>query len=437
VASAGQRLRLFSEVRPGKLRPLRLVPITMGKASRTGVWSRRNFIETAASTVFAHFVSTREVVQAAEYSRVLAYVGSYTNAVDGGANGEGIYRFEMDPSTGAFIRQTLVAKTSNPSWIVIHPSKKYLYAVNEIVNQESGSESAYAIEPATGSLTLLNAVRSEGSGPAHISLDGSGKYAFVANYAGGTIAVLPIMEGGRLGAAVDVHRDVGSMGTRSATHAPSGSFAISGHDAPHAHMIAADPRNRFVLAVDLGQDRIYVYRFDASSGKLGPLEPAPYVSFPPGDGPRHFVFHPNGQWIYVLCEESSTIAFFHYAAMDGTLSLQQTLSSLPEGFAGTNFTSEVVLSPDGQFLYAANRLHDTIAICAIDSMGRLKPVGEVSTMGDYPRHCTFDPSGRFFYVCNQRGDNITCFKADRETGLLSFTGLYTGVGSPSIVSFLS
>jgi len=270
-----------------------------------------------------------------------------------------------------------------------------------------------------------------------MSLDASGNFAFVANYAGGTIAVFPILEGGKLGGAVDVHRDSGSVGARIATDAPPGSFAISGHDAPHAHMIAPDPGDRFVLSVDLGQDRIYVYRFDPNTGKLTPSEAAPFVSFPSGDGPRHFAFHPNGRWIYVLSEESSTITYFQYDATHGKLSLQQAISSLPEGFAGTNFTSEVVVSPDGRFLYAANRLHDTIAICAIDRRGRLTRIGEVSTMGDYPRHCTFDPSGKFFYVCNQRSDDIASFEVHRETGMLSFTRAYTSVGSPSIVTFLS
>lgn len=409
----------------------------MRNTNHTGIWSRRNFIKAAAPVVLGHVSSKQGLAAVARNSGVIAYVGSYTSAVDGGANGEGIYCFEMDARTGAFIRRKLVAKAPNPSWIVIHPSKKYLYTVNEVVNQESGSVSAYAIEPSTGDLTLLNMVSSEGRGPAHMSLDASGKYAFVANYAGGTIAVLPVLKGGRLGAATDVHHDLGSVGAKSATDAPSGSFAISGHDAPHAHMIAADPGNRFVLAVDLGQDRIYVYCFDSSSGKLIPSEANPFVAFPSGDGPRHFVFHPNGRWIYVLAEESSTIAFFHYDATNGAMTLQQTISALPKGFAGTNFTSELVISQDGRFLYAANRLHDTIAICTIDSNGRLKLVGEVSTMGDYPRHCTFDPGGRFFYVCNQRSDSITCFKVQNQRGLLSFTGLYTAIGSPSIVTFLS
>jgi 6-phosphogluconolactonase len=409
----------------------------MGNTNRTDIWSRRNFIKAATPVVLGHVGRRLGLAAGAEHSSVFAYVGSYTNAVDGGANGEGIYRFEMEARTGAFTARKLVAQAPNPSWIVIHPSKTYLYTVNEIVNQESGAMSAYAIEPTTGDLTPLNMVSSEGRGPAHMSLDASGKYAFVANYAGGTIAVLPILEGGRLGAATDVHHDLGSVGAKSATNAPPGSFAISGHDAPHAHMIAPDPGNRFVLSVDLGQDRIYVYRFDRNSGKLSPSETSPFVSLPSGDGPRHFTFHPNGRWIYVLGEESSTIAFFHYDATRGALTLQQTISSLPERFAGTNFTSEVVISPDGRFLYAANRLHDTIAICAIDSNGRLTLIGEVSTMGDYPRHCTFDPSGSFFYVCNQRSDNITCFQVQRQTGSLSFTGLYTAVGTPSIVTFLS
>jgi 6-phosphogluconolactonase len=409
----------------------------MGETNRIGIWSRRNFIKATAPLVIGHLGSRRGLAAGVGYTRLFAYVGSYTSAVDGGANGGGIYRFEVDGGTGALTRRKLVATAQNPSWIVIHPSKKYLYTVNEIVHQQSGSVSAYAIESATGDLTPLNMVSSEGSGPAHMSLDASGRFAFVANYAGGTIAVFPIEKGGRLGAAVDVHRDLGSVGAKSATDAPPGSFAISGHDGPHAHMIAPDPGTRFVLAVDLGQDRIYVYRFDSGSGKLIPLETTPFVSFPSGDGPRHFVFHPNGRWMYVVGEESSTIAFFHYDAANGRLTLQQTISSLPKGFVGTNFTSEVVISSDGRFLYVANRLHDTIAICAIDSRGRLTLVGEVSTMGDYPRHCTFDPSGRFFYVCNQRSDSVTSFEVRRETGLLTFTGVYTAVGSPSIVTFLS
>jgi 6-phosphogluconolactonase (cycloisomerase 2 family) len=279
----------------------------------------------------------------------------------------------------------------------------------------------------------VNTVSSEGAAPAHLSIDATGKFVFVANYGGGSIAVFPILSGGSLGPRVDIHRDIGSLGGRHATNAPLGSSAISGHDAPHAHMIAADPANRFVLATDLAQDRVYVYGFDASNGKL---MLANSVSLPNGDGPRHFAFHPNGHWLYTIQEEASTIAYFGYDGATGSVTARQTISALPVGFAGTNFCSEIVVSPDGRFLYAANRLHDTIAVFTVGGEGRLTYMEEVSTMGDYPRHCRIDPTGSFLYVCNQHSDCITAFGIDCGTGLLTFTGEYTGLGSPAILTFL-
>ena len=201
-------------------------------------------------------------------------------------------------------------------------------------------------------------------------------------------------------------------------------------------MIAPDPQNRFVLATDLGQDRIYTYGFDRPHRKTDSCCRAPFVALPSGDGPRHFAFHPNGQWFYSIQEEASTIAFFHYDPSTGRLEAQQTVSALPRGFAGTSFASEILVAPDGKTLYAANRLHDTIAVFAIGSDGRLKYLAETSTLGDYPAQCRIDPGGNFVYVCNQRSDNITSFRIDTETGQLSFTGLYTPVGSPGSITFL-
>lgn len=402
--------------------------------------SRRSFLKSTAAMALAKSALGAAIGSAAttRSGKLFAYAGTYTSAVDGGANGEGIYLFEMDPHTGELSNRKLVAKAQNPSWIVIHPSKKYLYAINEVTNYQgsSGSVSAYAINAASGDLTLLSTVSSEGAGPAHMSLDAEGKFAFVANYAGGSIAVLPILAGGSLGVAVDVHTDTGSLGSRVATDAPRGSFAISGHNAPHAHMISADPKNKFVLATDLAQDRIYVYRFDAATGKLTPAESAPFASLPSGDGPRHFAFHPNGHWLYLIEEEASKIVFFRYVPATGALTSQQAISALAPGFAGTSFASEIVVSPDGKFLYTANRLHDTITICAIATDGRLTRIGETSTMGDYPRHCRIDPSGNFLFVCGQKSDCITTFRRNIETGILSFTGLYAAVGSPAILTFL-
>jgi 6-phosphogluconolactonase (cycloisomerase 2 family) len=408
-----------------------------GKMIQQGV-SRRRFVMGAAAVVLApSFMSEAESAgHDKKTGRVLAYVGTYTGTR---SNGEGIYLFEMNEATGELSGRKLVAKTPAPSWIAIHPSKKYLYAVNERGDYQghSGSVSAFAIDAASGDLTALNVVSSEGAGPCYLSIDAEGKYAFVANYDGGTVAVLPILEDGTLGAATDIHRDSGQLGSKQAANAPRGNFAISGHDAPHAHMIAPDPQGKFILATDLGQDRIYSYHFDRSTGKMSPQEGAPFAGLSSGDGPRHFAFHPNGHWLYSFQEESSTIAVFHYDAETGSLSAQQTVSALPEGFAGTSYASEIVVAPNGKFLYAANRLHDTIAAFSIDAEGRLKWIGETSTLGDYPGQFRIDPSGNFLYVCNLRSDNIACFRIHRETGALSFTGQYTAVGSPGSITFLS
>jgi 6-phosphogluconolactonase len=370
---------------------------------------------------------------------VLAYVGTYTGAPGAGGNGRGIELFDADLRTGRLSHRALVAETRNPSWISVHPSKKYLHVVNEITdfNGDSGSVSAFAVDGASGELCALNTVDSGGAGPAYLSIDGGGNFAFVANYFGGSIAVLPIRSDGSLGEAVDVHRNPGSVGSARATTAPDGSFAVSGHDAPHPHMIAADLSNQFVLATDLGQDRICTWRFDQHTGKLTLPPGEPFLSLPGGDGPRHFTFHPNGRWLYSIQEEASTVAFIHYDPSTGSLGLQQTLSALPAGFAGTSFASEILVGRGGKTLYAANRLHDTIAVFSIAPDGRLSYLAETSTRGDYPVQCRIDPGGNFLYACNRRSDNITSFRIHRGTGLLSFTGHYAPVGSPGSIAFLA
>ena len=358
--------------------------------------------------------------------------------IDGNANGKGIYLFEMDSSSGKLSLVKLAAEARNPSWLCLDPSQKYLYTVNETADFEgkSGSVSAYAVDPSSHDLRLLNQVSSQGAGPAYVSLDATGKYVFVANYGGGSIAVFPVSPDGSLGASTFTHRDQGNVGSQKATSAPPGSFAISGHDKPHAHMIAADPGNRFVLQTDLGQDRLYVYNFDKQTGKLAPAA-TPFASLPTGDGPRHFAFHPNGRWLYSIQEEGSTVVFFHFDPTTGSMAAQQTVSSLPDGFAGTSFASGIRVSSDGRTLYAANRLHNTIAVFSIDNTGHLKHVADTPTFGDYPPQFNIDPSGNFLFVCNQRSDQITWFRIDKRTGLLHFTGQYTPVGTPTCIIFTS
>jgi 6-phosphogluconolactonase (cycloisomerase 2 family) len=374
--------------------------------------------------------------------RVLLCVGTYSSpqGPEGSkGRGQGIYVFEMNPASGALTQREVIPSNANPSWLALHPSGKYLYSANEVANfgdAHSGSVSAYTVDRATGHLTLLNTVSSEGAGPAHMSVHPSGKFALVANYGGGTEAVLPILANGELGPATDVIHNQGTLGPDQPHSAPVGSYAFSGHDKPHAHMIEADASGRFVFAADLGLDRILIWKIDLENGKLTPNDP-PSVALPPGDGPRHFVFHPNGRWFYSLQEEGSTLVAFDYDSQQGRLREKQTLSSLPKGFVGTNFTSEVRISPDGKFLYAANRLHDSIAWFSINGTGLLAFAGEEWTRGDYPRSFTIDPTGNFLYCCNQRGDAITTFRVNRSSGALSFTGHYTPIGTPANVVFLT
>ena len=404
----------------------------MFEIRNSGAVTRRSFLAGATAAALAHTKMGRAQAAIHKTGRTLAYVGTYTGK---SGNGEGIYLVKLNHATGELAQPRLAARTPNPSWLVPHPAGRFLYAVNEVAdyNGNSGSVSAFSIGPG-GDLHAINTVSSEGAEPAHLSIDATGRFAFVANYGGGSIAVLPIAADGSLRAAVDVHRDHGSVGSPEATHAPSGSFAVSGHDAPHAHMILPDPANRFVLVADLGQDRIYVYQFDAEAGKLSPAA-QPSVSLPAGDGPRHFAFHPNGRWLFSIQEEASTIARFDYEAATGRLTARETISALPEGFAGTCFASEILVSPDGKFLYAGNRLHDSIAVLAIGGNGVLRPVGECATLGDYPGQFRMDPTGRFLFSCNKRSDCVTGFRIDAASGLLTPTEQYTGIGSPASIIF--
>ena len=396
---------------------------------------RREFLKSTAALAAAKGA-------AAQSRPVLAYVASYSSpqGPEGSkGNGEGIYLFGMDPATGALTQREVFPNKDNPSWLALNKARTRLYSANETADyqgRDSGSVSAYAVEPASGRLTLLNTESSQGAGPCHVSIHPSGKYVLAANYHGGTVAVLPIGPNGALGAATDVKKDEGRPGPAHAASAPPGSFAISGHDKPHAHMIQADPSGNFVLWADLGLDEILVRRLDLEKGKLLPGD-VPAIKLPAGDGPRHFVFHPNGRWLYSLQEEASTLAVFDYDAAAAKTALKQTLSTLPKEFAGTNFTSEVLISPDARFLYAANRLHDSIAWFSISASGMLTLRGEEWTRGDYPRSFGIDPSGQYLYSCNQRSDAVACFRVNRQSGALTFTGQYTHIGTPAMILFLA
>jgi len=378
---------------------------------------------------------------------LMAYIGTFSSPLRDTlptqvdlppGNGRGIHCFVVDRQTGVLTPSEVIEMGTSPSCLAINAAGTRLYSANEtdrVGEHRHGSVSAFAIDPVRGSLTALNTIDSGGAGPTYVSLHPSETFLLVANYFGGSVSVLPILPDGRLDQATCVLEDHGPIGPTIATNAPPGSFAHSGHDRTHAHMIQADPSGRFVLHVDLGLDKIFVSRFELATGHLLPQDSLT-VALPPGDGPRHFHFHPNGRWLYSVQEEGSTVVLFDYDSETGRLVDRQTISTLPPGFAGSNFCSEILVSPDGRFVYAGNRLYDSIAIFAVGEDGRLRYVGEQWTRGNYPRSFSFDPSGDFLYCCNQRADNVTTFRVDHATGQLQFTGHFTPVGNPSHIVFL-
>jgi 6-phosphogluconolactonase len=407
------------------------------------VTTRRTFIQTPVALAG---MATVIHAQPANDGPLFAYVGTFSSPLKDmlptqvdlpPGNGRGIHRFLVNRETGTLTPAGIAESGTSPSHLAINTAGTRLYSANETDRQgekKEGSVTAYAIEKSDGTLKPLNTVRSGGAGPTYVSLHPKGRHLFVANYFGGTVAVLPVREDGTLDDTSDVKVDAGTVGPTKAKNAPPGSFAFSGHDRTHAHMIQADPSGRYVLHVDLGLDRIYVWRFDEKTGKLTAIDP-PFVTLPPGDGPRHFAFHPNGRWLYSIQEEGSTVVLFDYDSAVGRLTARQTLSTLPPGFAGSNFCSEILVSKDGKFVYCGNRLHDSIGIFGVGPNGTLTYKGEEWTRGNYPRSFEFDPTGRFLYCCNQRGDNVATFRVDRTTGGLTFSGQYTAVGNPSCVVF--
>ena len=376
---------------------------------------------------------------------LVAYIGTFSSPLKDTlptqvdlppGNGRGIHVFYVDRQSGALTPQGTVDLGNSPSCLAINKDGTRLYSANEtdrIGPNKVGSVSSFEINATTGMLQLLNTQDVGSQGPTYVSLYPNGRFLFTANYFGGSVTVLPIDKEGNVGAKIQILSDVGTIGPTIATNAPPGSFAFSGHDRTHAHMIQPDPQGKFILHVDLAIDEISVNKFDSESGILTPHS---VVALPPGDGPRHFHFHPNSKWLYSIQEEGSNVVLFDYNAEAGTLTARQTISTLPEGFKGSNFCSELLVSHDGKFVYAGNRLYDSIAIFAVQADGQLVYVGEQWTRGNYPRSFSFDPTGNFLYCCNQRADNVAVFRVNRETGQLEFTGHFAAVGNPSHIVFL-
>jgi 6-phosphogluconolactonase len=333
----------------------------------------------------------------------------------------------MDKSTGALEFVSAAGGIENPAFLAIHPQQSYLYAVNEVgqfAGKPSGAVSAFSIDSETGELTLLNQQSSQGPGPCHLSVDHTGQFVLVANYSGGSVAVLPIDSEGKLGEATDFVQHEGS------------SVNPRRQEKPHAHSIMVDESNRYAFVPDLGMDKIMIYRLNLADGKLEPND-EPWAKVKAGAGPRHFDFHPNGKYAYVINELDNTLIAFDYDATRGRLREIQTVSTLPEDFSGTSYCADMHVSPSGKFVYGSNRGHDSIAIFGIDEdTGKLTLVGYEPTQGKMPRNFGIDPTGALLLAANQNSDNVVVFRIDRQTGNLKSTGFMVEVPKPVCVKMI-
>ncbi|MHA3774537.1 lactonase family protein [Verrucomicrobiota bacterium sgz303538] len=344
------------------------------------------------------------------------YVGTYTKK-DGS---KGIYHYKLDTSSGAVSGGELAAEAANPTFLALHPNKRFLYAA---IETSGGAVGAFAIQP-DGKLQPLGEQPSRGGGACHVWVDNTGKNVLVANYVGGSVAALPIKPDGGVREATGFVQHTGS------------SVDPKRQKEPHAHSVYTDAQNRFVYACDLGLDKVLIYKLDADTGALSPNEP-PFVRVAPGSGPRHIAFHPTDKFAYVINEMLNTVTAFGHDAAAGTFTEIQTVPTLPTGFKGESTTAEIFVHPNGKFVYGSNRGHDSIVVFSIDQAnGKLTLVEHVSTQGKGPRNFAIDPTGQFLIAANQQTDNAVVFRIDGTSGKLTSTGHGFKCGAPVCIQFV-
>ena len=361
-------------------------------------------------------------------AKMRVYLGTYT-----GENSQGIYLSTLDLASGKLSKPELAAELVSPSFLAIHPSGKYVYAVGEIADfqgKKAGAVSALAVDPATGKLKLINQQPSGGGGPCHVAVDPSGKCVLAANYGGGSVCSFPIGADGSLKEGGSVIQHEGS------------SVNQQRQKEPHAHSINVDKEGKYAFAADLGLDQVLIYKLDAAHGTLAPNDP-PHAKVEPGSGPRHFAFHPGGKFAYVINELANTVVAFEYNPHHGSLTEIQSIGTLPRGFSGKSYTAEVVVHPSGKFLYGSNRSFDdsdtplgSIAVFSIDEKtGKLTATSHQSEGIKTPRNFAVEPTGKWLLVGNQAGNSVIVFAIDPKTGALTPTEHKIEVGSPVCIRF--
>ena len=363
--------------------------------------------------------------------RVLAFVGTLNRKLVyfPAANGPGIGVFAYDEATGGFTMLHEVGGIDNPGYLILNAAGDRLYAVSEVFGWHEGVVTAYRIDRSTGALTYINKQATRGNITVHVNLDATERWLFVANYLLGpdgarppqAVTVFPVEQDGGIGAplATVAHHGCGPN--------------VARQEMPHPHCAVPSPDNRHVLVPDLGIDQVLTYRFDAGDGTLNLVHT---VSLPPGAGPRSLAFHPNGRFAYVTLEMGNAVAALGWDSA-GSTTLEQVAGTLPEGWKGESTCSDLVIAPDGRFLYVANRGHDSVAVFTIEpASGRLSLVQHAKTHGATTRHITLDLTGRYLLAANQNGDAVVALARDAATGRLAETPRVAPIGSPMCVRLL-
>ncbi|MEW6196585.1 MAG: lactonase family protein [Bacteroidota bacterium] len=395
---------------------------------------RRNFLKLLGLSASAAIVSTKKIFpDNLQYAnnrpaktnnrfQSTLFAGTYTNG-----KSKGIYSFNFDTITGELNQKNVCGDVVNPSFLAIDNKREFLYAVSETDEydgKKSGGVYSYKIDGDEGKLHLINSVPSNGAHPCHIIVDKNDCFVLVANYSGGNISVIKLNEDGSLGETVDVVQHSGSSVNKQR------------QEAPHAHSINLDSSNKFAVAADLGLDKLMLYNFDNKTGKLIPAEQK-FVAAKPGAGPRHFAFHPGGEFAFAINELDCTITAFRFDTNSHELEPAQTVPTLPVDYKGENTCAEIQVHPNGKFIYGSNRGHDSIAVFSFVAVsGNLFLNQHQSTMGKTPRNFVIDPTGKFLLVANQSSDSVIVFSIDLATGRLYETGKKIEIPNPVCLLFV-
>ncbi|MEO8496701.1 MAG: lactonase family protein [Planctomycetota bacterium] len=333
-----------------------------------------------------------------------------------------IHAYRLDLATGQLKQVHSNSGVEHPFFLALSPNNKFLYSIHAKTfgGKENEEVAAYEIVGSSGELKLLNRQSTLGTAACYLDVDATGKTVVVANYSTGSVASLPVRADGSLGEAATFIQHEGS------------SVNPARQAGPHAHCIVVSPDNRFVYAADLGLDQVLGYRLDPATAKLAP-NPQPFVKTPPGSGPRHLTFHPNGKHVYVINELLNSVTLFDYDSASGMLTERQTISTLPKDFEGTSHCADLKITPNGRFLYGTNRGHDSIAAYEIGDDGRLTLIGIEPSLGKGPQNLAITAGGELLLCANMPGNNVAVFRIDPNTGGLKSVSEPVSTTSPSCI----